>query len=1149
MTTGTEIPPAQVVELLERCEALAYTARIKFLVDIGRASLHDTQYGRAISWLHLSPSLYHRLLGLYTCYGSRDASAAIKALSSQSLILERLAVKLTSILATDDELLDALPAIDPSLQVDLVRRLRYRRRRNVIDAFASSIQSKDKKLFADTLAFCSADMVQSSFKAVTKAGLPDGLDWLGQWKRLARTYPQVVMDPICDAITTQVSERSDTPRIVNDLLPHLAHVSTARYNALSLLRYALKGRENTHQILAVVRRYPRQFVETVLDMPEARITPKYFRRVSRPLSVPNVVELFHHISDGRGFRAAGGLDRAAGVFEYLRMDQRIAIFDMISKDNAYSSLNLTILRQLPREMQIAEARHYIESNKNASPRTTLVAVALLPWDEAKERILQSIQNDVDCDTFFRAEALRTLIKSVPNGRYKEALELVLSKRRDQDLVRRELVQSLRDLDVDGWTEDHLPSITQIVRQALDATDLSHVTAQGLANLCSTLIPLDPAWSWNQIMLIHKERGHRPNEFRPKENQEKPLRTILDTLSTVVAPVLEEWMREEEYESIIWLFDTYFTQESDVFPQLQNALMSIMKLRETVQLVWRVDNLQRFAGATQVAEDLIKTESISSESASSALTLLKRSDRTFLSRRIPALILEDPTWIVLDDVKTHLLLRRQDLLTPFLTPKIWKGRFNRHEGLLSADVNDRSLRARLLTENQQNIVSEWLVGKIRDQDENSYWDHSKNLEVLGKLNFVNVRPLLSFAQDSRSFVRDVALQHIAHLEERKGFPKLYECLEDDRASVAIHIIGPLLRKFGAEHALTVLKATPLRQVTVAKEVIRLVSDLRTEDSYQYLLELDKTNLHRDVRHVLDQQFENFLDRRETWDIMMRISCDERHDVALTFIGIPTNKIPKHAQPWHIDLLLQMLGHPSELVPIEVLKRCGNSTISDPEEALLAPTLLLLKSPRPSTALQAGFLLISRFNHHVNLMSDHFNSLTDVQAIRQMANKYVQEITFLTEQRRNTTHAIIQSLKAKRLVVCAVVNLLVQCLPWSEVFDALSAISPRLHADAVTKAAQSIRNLRSRSDQEDNLPALEAKLRNSDDEIMRRLGLSALDGMAQPSSYWMPSGWTDDRRAIHVIYLNDRSELVAEAASLIQLPTLPPKKENATDPTLP
>src|SRR5439155_16342293 len=109
--------------------------------------------------------------------------------------------------------------------------------------------------------------------------------------------------------------------------------------------------------------------------------------------------------------------------------------------------------------------------------------------------------------------------------------------------------------------------------------------------------------------------------------------------------------------------------------------------------------------------------------------------------------------------------------------------------------------------------------------------------------------LADAENKKLMIRDAALRALGRLDANDGVPFLLEAMQDDRGRIAIYALRRALLEMPASRALPLLKTVPVGKVTVAKDVARLLGDLRTDDAYRELLDWDARELHRDVRVAL------------------------------------------------------------------------------------------------------------------------------------------------------------------------------------------------------------------------------------------------------------------------------------------------------------
>ena len=143
-----------------------------------------------------------------------------------------------------------------------------------------------------------------------------------------------------------------------------------------------------------------------------------------------------------------------------------------------------------------------------------------------------------------------------------------------------------------------------------------------------------------------------------------------------------------------------------------------------------------------------------------------------------------------------------------------------------------------------------------------------------------------ADDPRSTVRTTALFALAHLDTAAGVPTLIAALQDARARIAIHAVRSSLRQMPVTEALTLLRGVPFGRVTVAKEVVRLVSELDAPEAWEQLVAYSQQDLHRDVRVALIQSLDHHLHRAHAWEILEENTHNPDPLIAHASLALPT-----------------------------------------------------------------------------------------------------------------------------------------------------------------------------------------------------------------------------------------------------------------------
>ena len=232
--------------------------------------------------------------------------------------------------------------------------------------------------------------------------------------------------------------------------------------------------------------------------------------------------------------------------------------------------------------------------------------------------------------------------------------------------------------------------------------------------------------------------------------------------------------------------------------------------------------------------------------------------------VPELIKSDASVVVLPAVYTYLHRRRQDLITPFLGQRAYKGRFSTGRTRFVLPLLTGFYR---WTPRQQILFAQTLDQVTRDPQR----DTSALTQAVGQLAALPSVPAtrlieLAGADTPHPAVRDVALRALGQVEGGAGVPTLLAALESDQARIAIYALRRVLLAMPTAQALSLLRRVPLTRLTVAKEVVRLLGDLPGAVGYTDLLALAGRDLHRDLRVALLRALWGHLDRGETWAVL-------------------------------------------------------------------------------------------------------------------------------------------------------------------------------------------------------------------------------------------------------------------------------------------
>jgi hypothetical protein len=414
----------------------------------------------------------------------------------------------------------------------------------------------------------------------------------------------------------------------------------------------------------------------------------------------------------------------------------------------------------------------------------------------------------------------------------------------------------------------------------------------------------------------------------------------------------------------------------------------------------------------------------------------------------------------------------------------------------------------------------------DQDAGHVMNAVAALAALPSVSHARVVELAGTGNDNPA-VQVAALTALGQLDSSaEGVPVLLEAVGDSRAHFAIHALRSALLDMPLGQALSILRGIPIggAPVAVAKEVVRLLGDIRAEGAFADLLALDPLDLHRDVRLALMRALWNYLDREETWQILERAAISEDEALAIMAGRTSADRLSRGAQRRLLSLLALVLQHPNGQVRVQVLDRCAHLPVADTEGVLLPRIVVALSSPLPQEVEAAAPALfavatpqgVDSLGRAVEGLLTNPRSLQVV--VQELSRRLSWDLHLTPVALR-----VLEVLAADALTSGLQVELAVEALGPEELSSFLARLASGggLHADALGVAAQKLEGSVRYAEPED-LQRLEANLGTSEHEHLRRLGLAALVAAAGNQ------GWTEDKVERLNAYRADVSLLVASAA---------------------
>jgi len=653
---------------------------------------------------------------------------------------------------------------------------------------------------------------------------------------------------------------------------------------------------------------------------------------------------------------------------------------------------------LPGALREREARrHLVEVVAlQTRPGMRLPYARFLPWDEAKAALRDHLGFP---EGIVRGLALANLLM-IPGLRPEEpelvdrALELVIAKKNEQDPVRMAMLQALVGWPREVWRPEHAERIGTIVRAALDAGDLSHGTAVVAESLVVRTFSLDPEGGARWLATLIKERGNLYNARLGEQLSDDEVSTAAPHLLAIA----ETWSKQERFQQVIQLVQSLGARLVRVpgLPELVASLTTTTPWGGTSRLLlelledhdaeryaelvpsvlphWRsrgwYAEILGHAGRTRapgrrqpplepliseaVAEIARAGRAVRDGEVIQALTLLRRRAVKHFDALLGELLTKDPSYVCIPVVYWHLHANRQDLLDPFLGARRIRGRFATGKTAWILPFT-RGFYRWTPAQNTAFAAAHAKIIQDTKRDTPTVW---RSLMIFAALDSAPMDALAAVADDPRAAIQERALRVMARCDRGQCVPTLLRCLHDARARIAIYGLRRAVKNMLPSRAVELLAEVPLRKVTVAKEVFRLLGGLRHETAYERLLAASESDLHRDVRIALLRALWDHLDREATWEIFARAVKGPDWVMASRLGDIPADRLTATSDARLSCLLGQVLDRPEPEARISLLQRAGMLGIRDPERVFLRACARRLRSPYDDEVKAALVSLLRR-----------------------------------------------------------------------------------------------------------------------------------------------------------------------------------------------
>ncbi|AKT41078.1 hypothetical protein [Chondromyces crocatus] len=978
-----------------------HRGRIERMLELGRLARNDREALLVIDTFARG-DVYERRLALYAQHTLRDGERLLAFMADASRSLRSLAFELVPLVCDDTQALEALKmAFSLRRERKILVALAGSGRRHVVDGYLDWLaEQPGLQDFADLVSLGSPEGIR---RHLERAQARPSRTF---WSRLAQHAPDTLGRLLIERLRAVPGEPDPVTRQrIEAHAPRLARRAPDVALVLFELLFSRGIFSRVADLVALAALRPEATLALIERYEGLQVPGAPFARGAAAFGVDVLGRLVR--------REPGLLGSAEKLVKVLSEEQLAAVVeawsDVAERHPAWGTpllkrfqdparrlavwerwsiatrgsdgvIPVDVVAELPVELQEREARRHLGEvvALETRPGERIRHVRFLPWEEASVALRAYLGHP---EGAMRGAALSALL-AIPGYRPEEetlagkALGMVLARKNEQDPVRHTMLLALCTWPRAVWRPEHTAGIGQILRDALDAGDLSHGTAQAAETLLRRTFRLDPAWGAGWLGTLLKERGTLHDARIGLHLSDDEVRAA----ATVLLGVAKAWSSRERVPQLLALGES-LGERLPLVTGLPDLLAKAARITAwgsialSVYLLFRrfdraryeadlAEVLGRWLDKGWVAEVLTLAASVDkpgrrqpplpaalegalericrgegrNEHAVQALSILSARAPAVFQRLVPELLEKDESIICIPAVCRYLHLRRQDLLGPFLEIRTMRGRFATGETAWVIPF-ERGFHRWTPPQNVSFSRSVTAVMSDADRDIPTVW---RFLTLLSALDSAPMDALAALADDARPAVQERAIRVMARCDQGQCLPTLLRCLEDGRARIAIYGLRRALKDVLPRETLRLLCGVPMAKVTVAKEVVRLIGTLRLEAAYEHLVHLDGTTLHRDVRIALLRALWDHLDREPTWGVFERAVTGIDWLMASRLGDIPADRLTRQADQRLSALLARVLARPEPEARIDLLLRAWSLSVSDPERTFLAAVAARLVS---------------------------------------------------------------------------------------------------------------------------------------------------------------------------------------------------------------
>ena len=1075
------------VKILNKAETLSHNQRWKYMIELGKTSTKDLSVSQSLRELACSEIHYERLLALMSAHGSFDNEIIIKILESPSVIGMFSAVRLAARHLDNEQLCRIIPTLSKDKRMDVIMALFKEKRTDIIEKIynTSGVSEQQNILLFTSNMFFKKHINAEKIESFTQK----------QWRQAAKRFPSLAYEYI-----SGILEKSSNPSwVAVSAVQSLAtqYYRNAPATGLSLIKQALSHTNfiNYLPLEKYFLLFPQEIAELIL---KHRTSNRFMLNAAtlRNVKPETLCEL-----EERKIIAS-----LSYGFQKLRPEQRVALYNTVGESwrGENGALPLNYVKGLPKQTREAEAlRAFNLPLLEAKPMERIPYLSVLTFDVALTLSASFLSQP---DGELRAQVVSSLVQC---GKYDkstldEILDFCINRANEQDPVRLAMTAALASLPPSRWSENHLPKLRQIIKAALSARDCSYQTMDNCVRLLFKIMTVHTDFVIAELPALAERMG----SLHVSRLESFITDSDLVKLDSCLYPLLKNWISRGKLYFAVSLIQSFGRRVKSVYKVLKNE----NKQMNFIKLLIELTDDKRGYEARLGLETLINLEIMEE-----------------VSELIPHLLKRDSSWIQVNAVSQYLHRHCQNLLTPFLSPQVYKGRFSSGKTSIILSFDFGFVR---WTANQQQIYADALNTILNGTGRNA-WELYHCVSRLSEMPSIGLTALIKLAGHNAEddALRDKAVEALGRTDGGRGIQTLLEALDDSRANVAIYALRRSILNMPVKSALELLSKAPRNKITVTKEIIRLAGEFYGEESYNFIVFfLDSENLHQDVHIAALRALWKHLNNVKVWSHFHAAALSDNAALARSVIRIPQDGLTLEARERLCEHLTLLLKSQHAQIRMEALERLLYMPLGYADELMFESLTGLIEDvDLDIVALVAKIIISTYISTKADEIVRLFASVKRSKSFAVIVDAFQYCNVAGNDDIVECAESLIHEKIKQRQLSSQSLRLTLALLNPLNIYEYVENMCNDgiLHPGAIESGAKNWnRAVKTFPNQE--IAILEEKLRLSKNTIMRRLGLGLFHELVKHY------GWLDEYYKCLEEYCNDIDLWISETAGFIEPP---------------